>query len=174
MINKLISSIFKVLLLSLFIIADVHLAYAQTAGILPNAKTTFVDQNGKPLTSGKVYFYEPGTTTAKTTWQDINQITPNANPVQLDNAGRARIWGNGSYRQQVFDQFSNLQWDQVTSAIGSGSGSSTVGDGLPVGTVLSWSALLAPANYQFTYGQTILRATYPDLLAAITLSTSIT
>src|SRR6185437_4239600 len=161
MINKLISSIFKVLLLSLFIVSDVHLLYAQTAGILPNAKTTFVDQNGKPLTSGKVYFYNPGTTTAKTTWQDANETIPNLNPVQLDNAGRAQIWGSGSYRQQVFDQFNNLQWDQITAGAGAGAASSS-GDGNSVGTVLAWSSFIAPPQYMFAYGQAISRTTYPQ------------
>jgi hypothetical protein len=167
MTKKLISSIFKILILSLFAISDVHLLYAQTAGILPNAKTTFVDKNGSPLTSGKVYFYQPGGTTAKTTWQDINQTTPNTNPVLLDDAGRALIWGSGSYRQQVFDQFNNLQWDQVTSGVGSAATTNS-GDGNSVGTVLPWSGFVAPAQYMFAYGQGVSRATYSQLLATLT------
>lgn len=165
---------FKILLLSLFIISDVHLSYAQTAQILPNAKSTFVDQNGKPLTSGKVYFYNPGTTTAKTTWQDFAQTTPNTNPVVLDAAGRAMVWGNGYYRQQVYDQFNNLQWDQVTASPGSSQTNGTVGDGLAVGTILPWTGLLPPQNYQLAYGQAISRTTFASLLTTLSISTNIT
>jgi hypothetical protein len=41
-----ISSIFKTFILSVLVIAQVHFAYAQTASILPPAKTTFFDING--------------------------------------------------------------------------------------------------------------------------------
>src|SRR5512147_921821 len=118
MIKKLTNSIFKILLLAVSLGFHLHAGYAQTSttAILPNAKTTFLYANGNPLSSGKVYFYSPGTTTAKTTWQDINKTVPNTNPVNLDSAGRALIWGDGSYRQQVYDRNNNLQWDQVTAS----------------------------------------------------------
>lgn len=171
---KFSTAIFKTFFLSLCMIANVSFAYAQTASILPPAKTTFTDQNGKPLTSGTVDFYVPGTTTRKTTWQDSGKGVPNTNPVVLDAAGRALIWGDGSYRQVVKDRNGNQIWDQVTSSIGSGGSSgSNIGDGLPVGTILPTSAIVAPANYQFAYGQTLLRSAYPELLAAVTIQTSI-
>lgn len=173
MIKKLISSIFKILVLASFGIAQAN-AQSTTAGILPLAKTQFLDQNGKPLSSGKVYFYNPGTTTAKTTWQDINKATPNTNPVNLDAGGRALIWGDGTYRQQVFDSLNNLIWDQTTAGTGVGTGSGLVGDGVAVGTVLPWSGFVAPANYAFAYGQALSRTTYASLLSAVTLTTSIT
>lgn len=171
MIKKLISSIFKILILCAF---GVSQAYAQTAGILPNAKTTFVDQNGKPLTSGKVYLYEPGTTTAKTTWQDINKTIPNTNPVQLDSAGRALIWGDGSYREQVYDRYNNLQWDQVTTITGNGSSGTTIGDGLSVGTILPWAGINPPTNYQFAYGQNLSRTTYSALYQSLIVTAPVT
>jgi len=40
----------------------------------------------------------------------------NTQPIVLDQAGRALIWGVGQYRQVVEDQFGNVQWDRVTSA----------------------------------------------------------
>src|ERR1700748_1432199 len=116
-------AIFKTFFLSLAMIANVHFAFAQTTGgIIPNGLNVFLDNNGKPLSSGKVYFYVPSTTTPKTTYSDINLTTPNTNPVILDAAGRALLWGTGSYRQQVYDKNNNLIWDQTTSAAGSGSG----------------------------------------------------
>lgn len=167
------SSIFKTFFISLAVIANTHFAYCQTASILPPAKTTFTDQNGKPLTSGTVDFYAPGTTTRKTTWQDSSKSVSNANPVVLDAAGRALILGDGAYRQVVKDRNGNLVWDQVTSSIGSGGSGSTIGDGLAVGTILPSSAATAPPNYQFAYGQALSRSSFPELFAALTVQTPI-
>lgn len=85
-----------------------------SATLLPNAEQQFVDGNGKPLAGGSVYFYIPNTSTPKSTWQDSAQTILNTNPVILDGAGRAIIWGAGVYRQVVYDQFNNLVWDQIT------------------------------------------------------------
>lgn len=151
-------------------VAQVHFSYAQTASILPPAKTTFNDSNGKPLVSGTVDFYIPGTTTRKTTWQDAAETIPNANPVVLDAAGRALILGSGDYRQIVKDRLSNVIWDQVTSSAGSGGGgTSSIGDGNNVGTILPWSGFTPPQSYLFTYGQEISRTTYAIFLNIITL-----
>jgi len=56
------------------------------------------DDQGEVLAGGKVYFYEPGTTTAKDTYTTSSLGTANANPVILDSAGRATIWLNGDYK----------------------------------------------------------------------------
>ena len=84
-----------------------------TAVIIPNGYTQFLDANGKPLASGKVFFYTPDTSTPKTTWQDPYQTTANPSPVVLNGAGEALIWGSGIYRQVVYDVNNNLIWDQV-------------------------------------------------------------
>lgn len=168
-------SIFKTFVLSVLMVAQVHFAYAQNAAILPPAKTTFVDQNGKPLTSGTVDFYIPGTTTRKTTWQDAAATIANTNPVVLDSAGRGLILGNGAYRQVVKDRNNNVVWDQVTNSAGAGgSSTSTVGDGNAVGVVLPWSGFVAPSNYAFAYGQELSRTTYSQLMSAITITQNIT
>lgn len=74
------------------------------SSILPNGKTQFIDQNGKPLANGAVTFYSPGTTTKKDTYQDAAMTQPNTNPIILDSRGQATIWGGGSYRQVVADK----------------------------------------------------------------------
>ncbi len=149
-------------------------AYAQTASILPPAKTTFVDQNGKPLTGGKVEFYIPGTSNLKATWQDAARTILNTNPVVLDAAGRAIILGFGSYRQVVKDRNNNIIWDQITSNGADGGGGTTVGDGNQPGVVIPWAGLIAPVNYAFTYGQELSRTTYATLLKNITITQSLT
>ena len=83
--------------------------------LLPNAQQQFCDSNGQPLAGGKVWFYVVGTTTPKTTYQDSGLTVPNSNPVILNAAGRATIWGSGSFRQIVYDVNNNLIWDGTTS-----------------------------------------------------------
>lgn len=50
--------------------------------------TQYFDDAGDPLAYGRVYFYESGTTTPKTTYADVNNSIPNTNPVLLTAAGR--------------------------------------------------------------------------------------
>lgn len=90
-------------------------APSYSATLLPPGKVTFTDANGKPLAGGTVAFYLPNTTTPKQTWQDAGQTVLNTNPVKLDSAGRATIYGSGAYRQIVKDQYGNLIWDQLTA-----------------------------------------------------------
>lgn len=55
----------------------------------------FLDNNGNPLDSGKIYTYEAGSSTPATTYQDSDETTPQANPIILDGAGRptgGAIW----------------------------------------------------------------------------------
>lgn len=91
-----------------------------TATLLPNAKAQFLDGNGKPLAGGSVYFYIPNTSTKKDTYQDPQQTILNTNPIILDASGEAIIWGAGTYRQVVYDQYGNLIWDQITSDVTGG------------------------------------------------------
>jgi hypothetical protein len=90
--------------------------------LLPPGKMCLDDANGNPLVGGTVNFYVPSTTTPKTTWKDANQITANTNPVVLDSAGCAVIYGEGVYRQIVKDSLGNLVWDQLTADTGGGLG----------------------------------------------------
>ena len=166
---KISSAIFKTFFLSLCIVANTHFAFGQTASVLPPGYTQYLDNNGKPLSAGKVYNYIPSTTTPKTTWQDAGETIANTNPVTLDAGGRAKILGDGSYRQIVKDRNGNTIWDAVTSSTGSGSSSSTAtGDGDLVGTIKPWAGMTAPNQYAFTYGQEVSRTTYSALYTAIT------
>lgn len=85
------------------------------ATLLPYPELTFFSNAGVPLAGGKVYTYVPGTTTPKQTWQDANASILNTNPITLDSAGRAIIYGTGSYRFIVQDAAGNTIYDQVTT-----------------------------------------------------------
>ena len=65
----------------------------------------YFDDSGAPLGSGKLYFYESGTTTPKNTFSDINLTIPNTNPVILTAAGRQpNIFFNGNAKGILADK----------------------------------------------------------------------
>jgi hypothetical protein len=130
----------------------------------------FFDNDGNPLSEGTVTTYVPNTSTLKTTFQDADGNVQNTNPIVLDAAGRAIIFGTGAYRQLVKDKDGNVIWDKTTYVAGSGSGGggAQTGDGDLVGTIKPWAGLTAPNQYVFAYGQELNRADYPELYTAIT------
>lgn len=136
----------KVALLLLLLLGA--LAPALAASLLPNGEQTFVDANGQPYAAGKVYFYTPGTLTPKTTWRDSGQTVANANPVVLDSAGRALIYGNGTYRQVLKDLFGNTIWDQLTQSGGGG------GSVSPVNATITGSTTVASCSGTFPINNT--------------------
>ena len=84
----------------------------------------YLDNAGDPLVSGKIYFYESGTTTFKTTFADINNSIPNTNPVILTAAGRQPNVFFGGVAKAVLTNSSDVQIavrdpvGQTTSAFG--------------------------------------------------------
>jgi hypothetical protein len=63
----------------------------------------FADDDGNPLSGGKIFTYQAGTTTPKATYSDAGGTIPLANPVILDSAGRTVMFGSGSYKFIVKD-----------------------------------------------------------------------
>lgn len=60
--------------------------------LAPMAKQRFEDNNGDPLTGGKLFTYQAGSTTKTPTYTDSTGGTPNVNPVILDTRGEANVW----------------------------------------------------------------------------------
>lgn len=84
---------------------------------LPEPEPQFCDANGIPYAGGTITTYVPGTSTFQNTWSDMEGTALNTNPVVLDAAGRALIYGTGSYRFVLRDAAGNLIYDQETSAV---------------------------------------------------------
>ncbi len=140
------------------------------AALLPDAKQQYLDNNGKPLASGSVFYYVPGTSQPKTTWQNSGQTINNTNPVALDIGGRAVTYGQGSYRQQVKDVNGNVIWDATTTAYGASQPSGATGtDTAPVGSIIPYSGFVVPTNWQLAAGQALSRTTFAALMTAITI-----
>lgn len=70
-------------------------------------KMQFFDTNGDPLSGGKVYTYEVGTTTDKATYPTLAdalaETSANANPVILDSRGEAVICLTGPTKFKIDD-----------------------------------------------------------------------
>jgi len=96
--------------------------------ISPNPKFMSLDANGDPHVGAKLYTYETGTTTPKTTWTDYTKSASNTNPVILDSKGQADVWidsSGGAYRFKLTDSddvvlwtVDNVQMDEGNLAIG--------------------------------------------------------
>jgi microcystin-dependent protein len=93
------------------------------ATLLPNGQQQFVDATGKPYAAGKVYFYSnyPTCTVLKNTYQNEAGTQLNTNPIILDAAGRATIFGSGAYCQVLKDANNNTIWTKYTSDTSSAS-----------------------------------------------------
>ena len=61
----------------------------------------FNNKNGSILTSGKIYIYYQGRTALATTYHDEEGKVVNANPVLLDNNGRATVFVNPAYSYTI-------------------------------------------------------------------------
>ena len=91
------------------------------APVLGNPKPQYVDSNGVPLSGGKLYFYEAGTSTALDTYTDSTGSTANANHITLNANGEppSGIYGpNGTgYKVNLTDandvQITNWPIDNV-------------------------------------------------------------
>lgn len=102
-----------------------------TAQPLATPFAYFTDNNGAPLAGGLVYTYAAGTNTPQASYTDSSGVTPNANPVVLDSAGRAAIWLSGFYKIIVKDSLGNtigVPADNVTAINSSGNMNTSVYD----------------------------------------------
>jgi len=94
---------------------------------LAGAGQQFFDNNGNPLSGGKLYSYAAGTTTPKTTYTSITGLTAHTNPIVLDSAGRVatgEIWltANEIYKfvLKTSVEVTIATWDNITGINGTG------------------------------------------------------
>lgn len=120
---------------SAFVVGDVLSAASATIGNTTgfSVPVSSVAINSS-LAGGKVYFYQPNTSTFKQTWfnADASAAHQNTNPVQLNANGCAIVYGTGSYRQVLQDSLGNTVWDQITTD--TSANNSTYWAGIAAGT----------------------------------------
>lgn len=59
-----------------------------------NLRPQYVDGSGNPLSGGRLFFYQAGSSTKQNTYTDSTGVTPNSNPVVLNASGEpsTEIW----------------------------------------------------------------------------------
>lgn len=100
--------------------------------LVGGAAAQFLDNNGNPLSAGKLYTYLAGTTTNSTVYTTSAGTIAHTNPIILDAGGRVsnggEIWGTSgvAYKFVLQDATSNLiaTWDNIptTSSALNGTG----------------------------------------------------
>lgn len=98
------------------------------AKISPQGRFRQLDANGNPMAGGKLYTYEAGTSTPKTTYVSKSG-SANTNPVVLDANGYADVWlDTGGYKFMLYDASGNLQWsvDNIDGGNSTGYASSVI------------------------------------------------
>jgi len=94
---------------------------------LAGAGQQFFDNNGVPLSGGKLYSYEAGTTTPQATYTTAAGNVAHANPIVLDSAGRVstgEIWltagSNYKFVLKTSADVTLATWDNITGINGTG------------------------------------------------------
>jgi len=94
---------------------------------LAGAGQQFFDNNGVPLSGGKLHSYEAGTTTTQTTYTTAAGNVAHANPIILDSAGRVstgEIWltagSNYKFVLKTSADVTLATWDNITGINGTG------------------------------------------------------
>ena len=94
---------------------------------LAGAGQQFFDNNGNPLSGGKLYSYVAGTTTPQATYTSVSGATAHTNPIVLDSAGRVatgEIWvtagQNYKFVLKTSAEVTIATWDNITGINGTG------------------------------------------------------
>lgn len=114
-----------------------------------NQAPQYLLPSGRVNAGGKLFFYETDLTTEKDTWADPELSTLNANPVEMDAAGRTAtdVWGDGEYGVVMTDADDVVIWtrNNVQATTTGGLEIPALQDGKFLtndGSVLAWSTIL--------------------------------
>lgn len=141
----------------------------------------FFDNNGQPLSGGKIYTYAAGTTTPQATYTSASGVTPHANPIVLDSTGRVpggEIWltENVSYKFAIETSLAVLigTYDNVVGINDLSNVTpiiySSTGNGVTVSFSLSSNPLTKTTTNVYVSGVYQQKSTYSLTGATITFS----
>jgi len=104
MVNKLLKPIYTVLILLIAISS-----YADTALQIDFLLAGYRHPTtNRPLSGGKVYTFLDGTSTLSALWTDKDKGGTATNPIILDSAGKAEVYGDDIYKIVIYDSSDNL------------------------------------------------------------------
>lgn len=102
------------------------------------------DSSGNPLAAGKVYTYDAGTSTPRTTWQDNLKASSHTNPIILDGQGKKLVFADGAYKFIIANSADVVQYTHDNLLFSPFSGSSLYG-GNSTGAAGAYAINLSPA-----------------------------
>lgn len=156
---------------------------------IPFPALQFFDNNGAPLVGGNVYTYANDGVTPKATYTEPTGTLLNTNPIVLDSAGRAVIWGTGKYVFAIQDSLGNpivtnytydptallnvsaamlpvIQAPTTAQALALLGGTSIAATFVP-GMIIATASGSTPAFWLLCSGQAVSRVTYSSLFALL-------
>ena len=126
--------------------------------LLPAYILRELNNDGKLLSGGKIYFYISGTNVPKNTYTDATLTIPHTNPVVLDAGGAADIWlGSGPYRVLVTDM-NGVQVRSPIDGIQGTAGGTTAESNLSVAFVKTYDevrAMVSTPDVVYVSGRTL-------------------
>ena len=118
--------------------------------IFGGAGAQFFDNNGSPLSGGKIYTYEAGTTNSKITYSDSAGTTAHTNPIVLDSAGRVpdyEIWLlTATAYKFIVKTYSEVTLFTLDNIISTGFGAAIISNFTGDGTETEYLLLTSPSN----------------------------
>lgn len=118
---------------------------------------SFLGTTGLPLSGGKIYTYQAGSSTPLATYTDVNGTIANSNPITLGTDGRtpSEIWLTYGYNYKFILQDSASStiatYDNLYGILGTIPAASST---LPAGMILLWSGAIGsiPTGYYLCDG----------------------
>jgi hypothetical protein len=134
-----------------------------------------LDDDGAPLNGGLLYTYSAGTLTPKATYTTAAGNVEHENPIELDSAGRAIIFIDGSYKFVLHDAndvpIGNGETDNITAFNVSGT---VINDLLPSQTGNSGKALITDgADAEWGYPGPLTAAFKDKIISGFTISNNV-
>ena len=138
----------------------------------------FFDNNGNPLSGGKLFTYAAGTTTNQVTYTSSSGNTAHTNPIILDSAGRVpnggEVWlANGLRYKFLLKTTTDVQlWsaDNISGIAGAGLIQNFVGTGAQTVFTLSSAPFNENTTDVYINGVYQQKNTYSVVGAAVTFS----
>ena len=125
-----------------------------TLSPLAGAGWQFFDNNGVPLSGGKIFSYLAGTTTPQATYTSSNGTVAHTNPIILDSAGRVpggEIWNDYSALYKfILKTSTNVTIATFDNVGGSFNASPIIGNFTGDGTTVAFTLASAPASENTT------------------------
>lgn len=129
----------------------------------------FFDDNGAPLSNGKLYTYVAGTSTPQPTYADASG-TLNTNPLVLDASGKAVYYlpAGVGYKFELKDSTGvTVTGYPVDNVMIPSPATPPSPLAVPTGAILSFGGTTAPSGYFLCNGAAIDRTTYAALFTVI-------